>query len=449
MIPTVQKILLLIFLLFWIAKPIAAQQQMSLQDAFDMALQNNHSIEIERIERRQAANNFFRGNAGLLPTLDIVGSAEFSLDDANLEIADFSASPPTIDRISVDQSESRTYNAALQLNYTLFDGFRGRYLYRQLESQDRAAQISQQIAIENTLLDVAGAYLELLRRAENVLIQEENMAVSEDRLERMKEDRRLGQATELQLLNAEVNYNADVIELSTSKVERDAAARDLLFLIGSDDMNEEIEPSDRIDVNDYLNPDEIMSSAMQQNAALMLAEEQTSQAELGRSITTADRFPRISLSSSYGYFRQEQDASNLPLIETRGITAGVTLRYNLFSGKQRSRAIQNADLDIRSSREQKRSVQNEVSKEVSNAYSRYENALQQLQLSELNVNTADRNFENSREAFRQGQITSIELREAQINLLNEKMRLNNLRYRAKQTELVLMVLSGTFLSGEM
>lgn len=449
MIPTVQKILLLIFLLFWIAKPIAAQQQMSLQDAFDMALQNNHSIEIERIERRQAANNFFRGNAGLLPTLDIVGSAEFSLDDANLEIADFSASPPTIDRISVDQSESRTYNAALQLNYTLFDGFRGRYLYRQLESQDRAAQISQQIAIENTLLDVAGAYLELLRRAENVLIQEENMAVSEDRLERMKEDRRLGQATELQLLNAEVNYNADVIELSTSKVERDAAARDLLFLIGSDDMNEEIEPSDRIDVNDYLNPDEIMSSAMQQNAALMLAEEQTSQAELGRSITTADRFPRISLSSSYGYFRQEQDASNLPLIETRGITAGVTLRYNLFSGKQRSRAIQNADLDIRSSREQKRSVQNEVSKEVSNAYSRYENTLQQLQLSELNVNTADRNFENSREAFRQGQITSIELREAQINLLNEKMRLNNLRYRAKQTELVLMVLSGTFLSGEM
>ncbi len=449
MIPTVQKILLLIFLLFWIAKPIAAQQQMSLQDAFEMALQNNHSIEIERIERRQAANNFFRGNAGLLPTLDIVGSAEFSLDDANLEIADFSASPPTIDRISVDQSESRTYNAALQLNYTLFDGFRGRYLYRQLESQDRAAQISQQIAIENTLLDVAGAYLELLHRAENVLIQEENMAVSEDRLERMKEDRRLGQATELQLLNAEVNYNADVIELSTSKVERDAAARDLLFLIGLDDMNEEIEPSDRIDVNDYLNPDEIMSSAMQQNAALMLAEEQTSQAELGRSITTADRFPRISLSSSYGYFRQEQDASNLPLIETRGITAGVTLRYNLFSGKQRSRAIQNADLDIRSSREQKRSVQNEVSKEVSNAYSRYENTLQQLQLSELNVNTADRNFENSREAFRQGQITSIELREAQINLLNEKMRLNNLRYRAKQTELVLMVLSGTFLSGEM
>jgi len=449
MVTIIQRVLLITVALLWAAIPVSAQQQMSLQDAFEMALQNNHSIEIERIEREQAANNFFRGNAGLLPTLDIVGSAEFSLDDTNLEIADFSESPPTVDRISVDQSESRTYNAALQLNYTLFDGFRGRYIYRQLESQDRAAQISEQIAIENTLLDVAGAYLELLRRAESVQIREENLTLSEDRLERIKEDRRLGQASELQLLNAEVNYNADVIELSTAMTEREAAARDLLFLIGSDEMDEEIEPSDRIEVNDDLHPDEILSSALQQNAALMLAEEQTSQAELGRSITAADRYPRISLSSSYGYFRQEQDASNLPLLETRGITAGVTLRYNLFSGRQRSRAVQNADLDIRSSREQMRTVRNEVSKEVSNTYSRYENALQQLQLSELNVETADRNFENSREAFRQGQITSIELREAQINLLNENLRLNDLRYRAKQTELVLMVLSGTFLNGEM
>lgn len=448
MIPMIQRVLLLYIALFWVANTASAQQQISLQDAFEMALQNNHSIEIERIEREQAANNFFRGNAGLLPTLDIIGSAEFSLDDANLEIADFSESPPRVERISVDQSESRTYNAALQLNYTLFDGFRGRYLYRQLESQDRAAQISEQIAIENTLLDVAGAYLELLRQAEGVQIQEENLAVSEDRLERIKEDRRLGQATELQRLNAEVNYNADVIELSTARVERDAAARNLLFLIGLDEMDEEIEPSDRIEVNDNLNLDEILQSATQQNAAIMLAEEQTSQAELGRSITAADRFPRISLSSSYGYFRQEQDASNLPLLETRGITAGVTLRYSIFSGKQRSRAIQNADLDIRSSREQKRSVRNEVSKEVSNAYSRYANALQQLQLSELNLETAERNFENSLEAFRQGQITSIELREAQINLLNESLRMNDLRYRAKQTELLLMVLSGTFLAGD-
>ena len=88
------------------------------------------------------------------------------------------------------------------------------------------------------------------------------------------------------------------------------------------------------------------------------------------------------------------------------------------------------------------SVEKEITKEVLNSYERYANTIRQLELTRLNVQTAERNFENSREAFGLGQISSIELREAQVNLLNEKLRLNNLIYLAKQNELVLMVLSG-------
>ena len=101
---------------------------------------------------------------------------------------------------------------------------------------------------------------------------------------------------------------------------------------------------------------------------------------------------------------------------------------------------------MKSSREQKISVEKEVTKEVLNGYERYANTLRQLELTRLNVQTAERNFENSREAFRLGQISSIELREAQMNLLNENLRFNNLTYLAKQNELVLMVLSGQLIS---
>jgi outer membrane protein TolC len=72
--------------------------------------------------------------------------------------------------------------------------------------------------------------------------------------------------------------------------------------------------------------------------------------------------------------------------------------------------------------------------------------LRQLDLADINVETAQRNFDNSNEAFRLGQISSIELREAQINLLNEMLRLNNLSFAAKQLELSLMVLSGDWMN---
>ena len=432
-------------LLAWICSPVYAKQNISLQEAFEIALQNNHAIKMEQIAREQAANNVFRGNAGLLPTLDLVGSAEISIEDANLEIADYDETPPRISSISVDQSESRTYNAAIQLNYTLFDGFRGRYTYRQLQSQDRSARINKQIAIENTLLDVANAYLELLRQTERMELQEQNLSVSKDRLGRASEARRLGKATERDLLNAEVNYNADLIEHASAKVDRKAAARDLIFLLGSDQFADDLQPAGEIEVNNELDRERLLQNALNNNSALMLAEERKKSAEFARNVVTADRYPRISLSSSYGYFRQEQDASNLPFIETRGVTGGITLSYSIFSGGQRSRAIQNADLDIRSSQEQKQRVRNEIHKEISNTYSRYANAIRQLELSELNTKTAEKNFENSRDAFSRGQITSIELREAQLNLLNENLRKKDLRYRAKQGELLLLVLSGTLM----
>lgn len=432
----------LLFCTLLVRSEVVHAQQLTLQEAFERALMNNHAIEIERIEKEKAENLVIPGNAGLLPSLDLVGGGEFSVQDADLEIADFNEEGGRdIRQISVDGAESRTYNASVQLSYTLFDGFRGRYRYEQLKTQNNAAQLSTRITIENTLLEVADAYLALLRAEESVNIREENLALSEDRLERIREDRRVGSATKLSVLNAEVNYNADEIELSAARVERKNAVRNLLYLMG-DESDGDVDATDTFMLNESLNPDELLRLSMTQNAAVLLAEEQTSIAELNKNITGADRYPRISLSGSYGYFRQEIDASNLPLRETTGFTGGVTLRYNLFSGLSRQRAIDNARLDVKSSREQEMSVEKEITKELLNSYERYANTLRQLELTRLNVQTAERNFENSREAFRLGQISSIELREAQVNLLNENLRLNNLTYLAKQNELVLMVLSG-------
>lgn len=433
-------------LIAFVPNGLLAQQQVTLQEAFEIAVENNHDIRVQMIRREQSENSVFRGGAGQLPTLGIVGDAEYSRNDADLEIANFETDgPPEIESISIDGSESRVYNAALQLNYTLFDGFRGRYRFQQLQSQNKAAKLSTRISIENTLLNVADAYLAVLSEQENVDILSQNLEISENRLDRIREDRRAGSATELDFLNAEVNYNADMIDFSAAEVELEAARRSLLFQLG---MNgeQDVEPVTRFQTNRNLELQQLLNSAMNQNAVILLAEEQKQNAELNQRLSGSSRFPSVSLRGSYGYFRQEIDASNLPKLETLGFTAGVTLRYNIFNGRQVQREIENRQLDVRSSEIQLQSTQQEVETEVQNVYARYRNTLRQLDLANINVETAQRNFDNSNEAFRLGQISSIELREAQINLLNEMLRRNNLSFAAKQLELSLMVLSGDWMS---
>ena len=443
----IRSFLILIPLLFALAPVTAvAQQQITLQEAFELAVENNHNIRVQMIRREQSENSVFRGGAGQLPSLGIVGDAEFSRNDADLDIANFNTDgPPQIESISIDGSESKVYNAALQLNYTLFDGFRGRYRFQQLQSQNESTKLNTRIAIENTLLSVADAYLSVLSEQDNVDILRQNLEISQNRLDRVREDRRSGTATNLDVLNAEVNYNADVIELSAAEVELEAATRLLIFQLGLEN-EQSVEPANDFPTNQNLELQELLNSTMSQNAAILLAEEQQSNAEFGRNISKAARYPNISLRGSYGYFRQEIDASNLPKLETLGFTAGVTLRYNIFNGRQVQREIENRQLDVQSASIQLESIRQEVQTEVQNVYARYRNTLQQLELAEINVETAQRNFDNSNEAFRVGQITSIELREAQLNLRNEMLRRNNLSFAVKQQELSLMVLSGDWMS---
>ena len=50
-----------------------SQATITLQAAIDSALQNNYDIQISKNNSKIAANNSSRGNAGMLPNVDING----------------------------------------------------------------------------------------------------------------------------------------------------------------------------------------------------------------------------------------------------------------------------------------------------------------------------------------------------------------------------------------
>ena len=62
--------------------------------------------------------------------------------------------------------------------------------------------------------------------------------------------------------------------------------------------------------------------------------------------------------------------------------------------------------------------------------------------------TATNNYERSQERYKLGQITSVELRQAQINLLNAQTNKNLAKYEAKLSELELLQLTGQLLNVE-
>jgi len=126
----------------------------------------------------------------------------------------------------------------------------------------------------------------------------------------------------------------------------------------------------------------------------------------------------------------------------------VNLSWDLFDGGQTSVAIQNAKINKENQQLQKKQIALEVERDIANALGNYENKLYIYRVQEENVLTNEDNFNRSEEQYRLGQISSIEFRQAQINLLDAKTSLNLAKYDAKLAELQLLQLTGQLLNIE-
>ena len=432
------------------ASEAAAQhnEPITLEQAFERALENNHAIRIERFEQDQSSNSVFRGNAGQLPVLSLTGSAELSRNDSEIELADFGSNGGEPQRISVDGAESRTLSAGVELSYTIFDGFSGRYRYRQLQAQDRLTQLSVRMTIENTLLEVAEAYFGVLQQQEQLRIVRENLELSQLRLDTTTEAQRFGTARRLDVLNAEVNLNNDRIAVEDAENGLRQAIRQFMFVLGMEFTDDEPELIDEFNIRDDFPLDELLQSALMNNAMVKLADEEISLAGIQRRLEGTGRYPSLTASARYGYVRQDNDAGNFLFLEELGYTAMLNLRYDLFDGGVTRRSVQNARIAEKSREENKRMMLKQVEKDILNAYSDFQTQHRQLDIASLNVETATLNFENAEESIRVGRISSIELREAQLNLQDARLRQSELRYGLKQQEMLLMLLSGTLLEND-
>ena len=125
---------------------------------------------------------------------------------------------------------------------------------------------------------------------------------------------------------------------------------------------------------------------------------------------------------------------------------GASLTWNIFDGGGTTVRIKNAKIAYDNVELEKKQVELEVNRDIKNAIAIFENRLTIFNIQGQNVITNQNNFERSKEQFQLGRITSIEFRQAQINLLNAQTNKNLAKYDAKLAELQLLQLTGQLLN---
>lgn len=412
---------------------------LSLSESVERALEENHGILIARNTAEIEANKATVGNAGYLPRLDLVGSAERSVMDKRIEFGN--NNPPK----EKDQALSTRYNTALTLSYRLFDGFGNHYRFKSLQTGQQLSSAESRGQIEQTLLEAVDSYLRVIGQRRNLNISREAMELSAERYQRAEKQYETGGSSRVDLLNAQVALDQDSVQYIQARADLREAKRNLLVLLGRP-PSESIAVQTDLSIDRSLSLPRLQQQAQNENATLTAARLETRQAEWNLKQIRSDQYPSLNLDASYSYSRSEDEVSIQTFQRSDGFTGGLSLQFNIFNGFRRSIEKQNARLRLDNSRERRKQTRKEIHRSVSNTYEQYKTNLVLLDKQQLDVETAELNFRRTREAFRMGQVSNSDFREAQLNLLRARRQLIDLKIAAKLTEIRLFQLSGQLLT---
>ncbi len=438
----------ILLILSFISSGLVAQdteipsRDITLEEAISIALENNHSIKIATRSTEIAKNNATIGNAGLLPTVTAGGSYSGSVQDTELRFAG-GAQPD----INVTGAGSNTLSGSLTANYVLFDGFGNYYTFQNLKKLEEQSGVSARLQIEGTLIQVISQYLSVLLEKESLMIAEESITRSLDRLQRVEERFSLGSSTRLDVLNAEVDLNADSVLYLQSMARLNNAKRNLLIELGENPLTE-ISIEDEININSGLQANELLASSTQNSAALVISRLASESSELQLKQTRAGRFPVLSLSGGYSYTESEFDAGFQEFQKLTGFNGGITLSVNLFNGFRRETQIQNAQVALKNNEESLMLAQKSVERDVMNLYEDYQTNLFLIDKEMINLQTTELNFERSKQLFETGQITNTQFREAQLNISRVQQNIVRLKIQAKLAEIQLLQLAGQLIESD-
>ncbi|SNR16351.1 TolC family protein [Tenacibaculum jejuense] len=421
-----------------------AQELLSKEKAVELTLENNYDIRITKNNLETAKNNKSIYNSGYLPTVTGNAGANYRNNDSEAEFTDSSFNNNNTG------VESQTYNASVGVNYTLFNGFNRSNTFKRLKESYNLTELQARQVMENTLITLFIAYYEVGRLTENESTQKQALTISKERLKRAKYSFDYGQSTKLEVLNAEVDVNNDSITYIDIKRQLNNAKRDLNVVLGRK-VNTPVAVDTNVLYREDLVLNTILSEANANNANLLQSQKNIELSKLDVKINQSGWMPNVSLTSSYAWNRNISDPTNrISLISSTqtGLSAGVNLSWNIFDGGRTKTNVTNARIALDTQEIRKNQLEEQLERDVNNAWETYQNSLFSLKVQEQNVQTNKLNFERSNERYKLGQISSIDFRQAQVNLINAELSRNNAKYVAKNAELQLLQLAGNLLDNK-
>ena len=417
-----------------LALSIPRAEVLTLDHALSIALDSNRTYRISVLEARSAADAVSWGEAGALPKVDATASYVKSVNDTRQ--VRVNAAPEV-----KNGAESTAKLAGLTGNWTVFEGLSSVAAHKRLSATGSIYDERRKAVRQGLAAQVIQVYGDVVRQRAILAAMDSTVALSQERVKITKGKYGFGGVSKLELLQAQLDLNADLSARLRQSLALADAKRGLNRLLARDEASA-FESEDSIPLAPAPDMAALRNHAMEASPAIR-------QAELGRALASAayreyvgKLFPAVGLSLGYNYSLSESQAGLVRENEAAGLSYGVNVRMNLFDGfsvrddwLRARRSMAQADLGYDDAKAGMEGA-------LAEADQSYRASLEVLALETANVGLARENMAIAMERLRLGTIASLELRAAQEKFVGAETRLVSARFESKRAETELLRLAG-------
>jgi len=405
-------------------------QSLSLNEAILKALENNYDIKIAQGNEQVAEVRNSWGAAGRYPYINLSGVNENSY---NIN--------------KTDNQLTNRFSVVASVNWTIFDGFIVEINKQRFEELEQFSKNNTAIMVESTIQAVILAYYSALLEKEKLQVFNDVMQLSNDRFRQAENRKEFGTYVTYDVLQAQNAYLSDRSGYLLQEVAFKNAVRDLNYLMAEEEnVFYNLTDSLKAVPVDY-SLAELRASLFENNKVLQNQFVNQRLLENAYAAAKSAYYPSLDFN---GGIRGNSTRNDFALQnENWGSSATVygnfTLSFNLYSGGNRKRAVEIAQIEENTGLVEIDEMQHDLTNSLANLYEFYQVQKELLDVAQENVAAARLNLQISREKFEAGAINSFNYRDVQMIYLNAALREVEAIYNFIDTHTSLLRMAGVII----
>jgi outer membrane protein len=398
----------------WTLATTAAQAD-TMRGALTQAYQNNPQLNAQRAAVRATDEAVPQALSGYRPRISLSASAGEAFIDSTTRST--SATGVVTYPRTIGHNAVQTYVATY--TRTLLNGFGTASRTRQAEQQVSAARETLRLTEQTVLLSAATAYMNLIRDAAILTLQRSNVEVLQEQLRQTQDRFSVGEVTRTDVAQSESRLAAARAQLLTAESNYVTSRSTYRQVIGVEPGR--LEPASPVDRLSPANLQQGIARARAQHPSVTTAMFNVDAAVFQVKIAESSLYPTLnavaSVQKSYGSQVQLSNLETFTAVGTAQLNIPVNQGGTEYAQiRQAKETLQQRRVDLDTARDQAQQT-------LVQTWGQLEAAKAQVQATQTQVNSAEIALNGVREEARVGQRTTLDVLNAQQELVNARVAL--------------------------